>query len=142
MINGNELRIGNFIYFKDYKSHFIIELVSEEKIMIEEMYRRCDSDLIHPIPLTEDWLTRLGFNVVPNMEVWRGEVQYEISVMPSANRFLRIYELQFASIIEPNNEVHLNRFKYVHQLQNLYFSLTSEELIFSAGTAEVGTAKA
>jgi hypothetical protein len=81
-------------------------------------------DGINPIPITEEWLVRFGFEpMVGNefakwLDKWEGRLMF---IDPS----LRFYG------IEENGSILFtsgNNFKYVHQLQNLYFALTGQEL--------------
>ena len=76
---------------------------------------------VEPIPLTEEWLMRFGFD----------------KVLPRNDKMY--YRLNDDFVIEENNVFLLGddafemlklrrKIKYVHQLQNLYFALTGEEL--------------
>lgn len=106
-MKANELRLGNWV-----QKHGEQYQCGSATIM---MLEREESD-VKPIPLTEEWLLRLGFD---NDDV---------------NRFYKdgIYILFYnvgCSIL--HNQLHVNIF-YVHQLQNLYFALTGEELTLKA----------
>ena len=71
---------------------------------------------INPIPLTEEWLKDLGF-VAGNLPVFEGYVKIRF-MFNSPPLVLDI----------DNHRMPLHHVKYVHQLQNLYYALTSEEL--------------
>lgn len=100
----NELRLGNYLlgydnnYFTWDYGHY--DLCS----------KGIDADeLGMPIELTEEILLKSGFNIFANHAV-----QYECIIL--------IYEGKFRY---KNSNIDI---KYLHQLQNLYFSLTGKEL--------------
>jgi hypothetical protein len=123
-MQANELRLGNLI---------IGNLIYEGKL---KTFRRLNDDLdvvffsdgsIHeigeyltdckPIPLTEEWLLKFGF--VSNPYKDRYELIAKINIIIECDKtkgLVNLYCEQFPHI------------KYVHQLQNLYFALTGEEL--------------
>lgn len=80
-------------------------------------------DSVKPIPLTEEWLQKFGFEKkkYPNPRVW-------------ANRYVKDrFELghTFSGLIKNREHKYYHGgrdIQYVHQLQNLYFALTGEEL--------------
>lgn len=98
----SELRIGNYVHFKSEDNDFSIEL----KFEFESGW---NMDYIKPIPLTEEWLVKFGFLINGSC---------------CENNKIVLYK-----IINPT-EFHLAgvKLQYVHQLQNLYFALTGEEL--------------
>jgi hypothetical protein len=78
-------------------------------------------DFFRPIPLTEEWLLKFGFEVddhLMNPDDWP-YVDY-------IKNEVRISEPNYSfAFYGRDNELEI---KYVHQLQNLYFALTGEEL--------------
>lgn len=132
-MKASELRIGNYISI-EYMNH-------EEETILEQCDVVCISgtgeltlDSLHdddqvfthledckPIPLTEEWLLKFGLNsgflhfdspkltISVNLDAKNGGYN-ELQVATSGTSDL---------IIECN---------YVHQLQNLYFALTGQEL--------------
>lgn len=68
-----------------------------------------------PIPITEEWLLKLGFTQSPAFKNL-----YFIGT------FLNI-TLGNKIMFEINDQI-ISEIKYVHQLQNLYFALTQKEL--------------
>ena len=111
-MKSNELRIGNYILHEptiDDWEEIIITLPSLLQIDISpESY--CG------IPLTEEWLLRFGFDeiVIEGYPVYQSNRGFAIEYYKDESVFLIL-----------DFEV---RIKYVHQLQNLYFALTREEL--------------
>lgn len=117
----SELRIGNWV-------HVALLDGSREK---DRQVNSNDFDCIDrgwlidkPIPLTEEWLLKLGMqeHVIPPH--WSG---------PKERRtFYRNDDAPVNLLIEDGVAyicfTKLCEVKYVHQLQNLYFALTGEEL--------------
>ena len=100
-MKATELRIGS--YAKDPYDREI-KLVSVEK----------DASMLRPIPLTEEWLLKFGFNKFQNRKIW---IRKRVRVyLHSKDGFC--YGLSSSR----------TKIKYVHQLQNLYFALTGNEL--------------
>ena len=111
-MKANELRVGNYVQDEvgvAYKaSAHSIKCLSEREYCF----------WIHPIPLTEELLVRCGFVKI-------------ISTI-SGTELKDEYELKFVRISHYFGQFHFHsvNIKYVHQLQNLYFALVGEELIF------------
>lgn len=107
IITANELRIGNWVesFSKQYRKidHLDIRDVAEWRLI--EPYR--------PIPLTPEILEKCGFK-------WHGGDHYELSDcwIEDYKGGYRIVRPDFCKTI----------FKNLHQLQNLYFTLTGNEL--------------
>lgn len=122
-MKANELRIGNYY---QYAGNYGIVTTRLKGIKINEFGFYSDLDdtnlgICKPIPLTEELLLKFGFKKSNNLNN-RYEIEHIGVVMLNNNNCLYIYDYY--------NEVHvsLSLFKYVHQLQNLYFALTQTEL--------------
>jgi hypothetical protein len=135
-MKGNELRIGNLIkgIYHDYDDGIDEEIENETicKVVTLDVsgigdypiYVYSDEDIEHfsefkPIPLTEEWLLKFGFGKTEwdNFNSYRlmiGNNDYTIVLYSDGN-------CEVGDIITCKIE-------YVHQLQNLYFALTGEEL--------------
>jgi len=80
-----------------------------------------------PIPLTEEWLLKFGFESY-------NQKSYKLNIiLDNKDTFLVFYSHSggniMMSINDPKNDYNLIReINHVHQLQNLYFALTSKEL--------------
>ena len=109
---ASELRIGNFV-----KRIGIV--VTCDFMSAANCYSF--PKLYQPIPLTEEWLLKFGFKKV------KGWGTYEFYSLHTG-----YLEFQFdkdgLGISIENQNLMLSHIKYVHQLQNLYFALTGEEL--------------
>ena len=126
-MKAKELRIGNYI------NH------GTELIKVESIHTSKDDALINfdwewnyftsivhcqPIPLTEKWLKKLGFkyseeraSMSNGFEEWENNGIY---IGPLDNDNYISEALDQGGINQP--------IKYIHQLQNLYFALTGNEL--------------
>jgi len=110
-MKATEFRIGN-----------LLELPNGQPVQISiDSLKEIESG-IHPyqkIPLTEEWLLKFGFEKIYEY-YYKGRFFIE-----------NLFDNRFTFRITINNaeSAHANSVKYVHQLQNLYFALTGEELI-------------
>jgi hypothetical protein len=78
-----------------------------------------------PIPLTEDWLKRFGFEKDEEYDEG-GLVDYRMMLMWHSLEFVSFWNSEdLKGVNQPQTGVDV---EYVHQLQNLYFALTGEEL--------------
>ena len=111
-MKATELRIGNLIFQSGQIT--TIENISRSINDWERVNNKRLFDCT-PIPLTEEWLLKFGFV--------KKEIGY--SKLTEIKECFSISFGKHTSInaIKFNNEV-----KYVHQLQNIYFALTGEEL--------------
>jgi hypothetical protein len=119
-MKSNELRIGNWI---TWKSTGKIEMV--EKVDVYGLHV-CVNDVniedALPIPLTEEWLIRFGFEADHNDYFFECEehgVELEASWSSRNQKTGESYGWHISEY---------KHVKHIHQLQNLYFALTGEEL--------------
>ena len=121
-MKANELRIGNYIELRclDKSLSHCKELVewSVEKYNFthsKDLYYGNDDWEYRPIPLTEEWLLKFGFEFLKGVKGSEFLDCYDYNRFQVKNNFgvFFWYHVQI---------------KYVHQLQNLYFALTGEEL--------------
>jgi len=102
-MKATELRIGNWVDLGGGRNH----------------YQANDPELwsglnINPIPLTEEWLVKFGFeNNSMNLDE-EGFLHLDISFIGGVNVYI--------------NDMEYPHINHVHQLQNLYFALTQEEI--------------
>ena len=121
------LRLGNLLKWKSYANEGISEVVflenrNPDKTPYHSPYFQLASGAnpneCEPIPLTEEWLIKFGFIK------FNGWFFLE-------TRFTSIYisPLTGYCSIGANEEYDFPyKVLYIHQLQNLYFALTGEEL--------------
>jgi len=119
MIDPKELRIGNWIR-STAQGHIQVRANDIEKI--ESVFLK-GQDYVQPIPLTTEWMERFGFDKRENA------VSYDwyIGINHITHDWLMVItEMKGDSHFFYQNGRHT--IKYVHQLQNLFFALTGEEL--------------
>ena len=123
-MKATELRIGNLLRYTDYTKvkeqlrGTPFELTADDMLFLSEN----SVHYVDPIQLTEEWLIKFGFKRVQedkygchyeNEDCWvyLSHGGFDVEVITDDERFnlLRTY-------------------KYVHQLQNLYFAITGKEL--------------
>ena len=114
-LKANELRIGNYLNGK--QGHVIITQIKENNIV--KIHDNTSifyvGTCLKPIPLTEEWFLKFGFECVFTND---DHHYYLESIDLSLDRSYQPFGI---------GEYKL-KFEYVHQLQNLYFALTGEEL--------------
>lgn len=121
MIKVNELRIGNHV-LDEHGNISIINTISLGVRISNDKYKweSKSEDQIHPIPLTGELLLGCGFTYEEGFFIKDG-----ISFEELEDGRLMIDGLGF-SMFKDDFENHIT--SYLHELQNLYFSLTKTEL--------------
>lgn len=120
-MKASELRIGNLIY-KDI-IHMDTSVTKDVWKVSALDIRDCDhyKDDFNgePIPLTEEWLIRFGATKHSsiNYKLMVGALPMSLRISPGSNCYSELGEIYLGQHIT-----------HVHQLQNLYFALTGEEL--------------
>jgi len=79
-----------------------------------------ESDLVKPIPLTEEWLLKFGFEKITEFSFCFDKFICEY--------FLQDIIVSFRLKYNPADSLFIRDIKYVHELQNIYFALTGSEL--------------
>jgi len=120
-LTAQELRIGNLVqivkYWKDFydENYFIPKEINLDDLRAINNFK----DIAKPIPLTEEWLLRFGF--IRKYVSHTPYILNDISIYPTDANFYNIVYYKGVKI----DDIIL---KSVSQLQNLYFSLTNNEL--------------
>lgn len=132
MIEIKELRYGNYLTSK-YETTIVrgngidedVEVIETVQFlgydpMTQEIITDSgrDHETLEPIEITEEWLLRLGFEKNENGQ-FKLLKHSEVPIL--FNEDLNGWTCDGINFS-------INRTKYVHQLQNLYFALTGEEL--------------
>lgn len=118
MIKPEELRLGNLITYKsraDTNEMFDVE--------VGDLYRILEGpEGYDPILLTSDWLVKMGYIKLNDLDHYYGIEISETArlVHNSKFNFTELEVMGFSSM--------LKQIKFVHQIQNLYHSLTGKEL--------------
>jgi mRNA-degrading endonuclease HigB of HigAB toxin-antitoxin module len=126
MLCAFDLRIGNLIKFADMPSK-VLNVSSTAKfdnlyIEHDEGFEWTEFSRCKGLELTEDWLISLGFEKIYNSEF---TLKFEFK---KYNNFEVAFNLVDNYIIARISGNTLRKIKYIHELQNLYFALTSKEL--------------
>lgn len=139
MIKANEIRLANYFSTPNQPIFRIdvIDILTNNYAKVGQYINEQGHPLtwylsdLQPIPLTEEWLLKLGFECIADC--------IDQKTFALKNRKSNYY---YAVILD-HEEIVLERkdingyytiiwderyFQYVHQLQNLYFALTGEEL--------------
>ena len=119
--NMTDNRIGNMsISYYGVNGGYITASLEENSTDNE-----AEDYMIQPIPLTEEWLLKLGFNEYIDFGCKTGVFDYinldfsysmktkKITIMHNGNNMSHVLKKEVI---------------YVHQLQNLYYALNGEEL--------------
>ena len=125
-MNASELRIGNLVDFRGQ-----IETVYQIRYSGVDFFRGTTKkgiviqsyvwEEVKPITLTEEWLLKFGFEFGMKFQDFvKG--QYKFTELKNKNLYGEFSE---EGIFYFSTKT---KIKYVHQLQNLYFALTGEEL--------------
>jgi hypothetical protein len=117
-MKASELRIGNLVYVSDNETNIIFKEITPiniHNLMHLTGWDKSPVDIeFEPIPLTEEWLIKFGF---------KQTFISKIHLTFSKGSFHLLKRVNHIQIWYESIDV-----KYIHQLQNLYFALTSEEL--------------
>ena len=140
MIKEKDLRLNNLVMV-NYKTDLLSKVTWIQEGSINVIFDRqpdlingivCSVNDLIPIKLTEEWLLKAGFNyknyhptTIGSTNVF-GSGLY-ISQMIS-NGFSLVFQTDKKNFYFEFSDRYIN---YVHELQNLYFSLTGSELVFS-----------
>jgi len=130
-MKAESLRIGNYVDVYKGDVHYGIEVVNNISSMgINErlpgeyyaVFENPMNDelLVKPIPLTEEWLIRFGFE---------GSHALGFRILINQRYNLEISDLNNVKFQRRGLEINcMMNLEYVHQLQNLYYPLNGEEL--------------
>lgn len=110
----NELRLNNWVYSVTHKGNYKITLIDKYRLY----------DHVEPIQLTEDVLFKCGFEYKTNL--WESKVYRLNEWFISFESGICVFG--FKKTTKSPYTMLKNDIKYLHQLQNLYFALTGEEL--------------
>jgi hypothetical protein len=126
-MKANELRIGNYV-----KYDFLAMAIFEPEYQIEngaDIQVHQNHTSFYPIPLTEEWLLKFGFKFNENKGQYETGNHFKVY---SNGIDIAIRNGDFRLWWENDDDTYYNTYwtaiKHVHQLQNLFFALTEEEL--------------
>lgn len=124
-MKANELRIGNYVYHNIYGEKQVLKItnITDYAVNLDisngDVSDQIDLDEIEPIPLTEELLEKCGFTKVGS--------NYEKDWL-LLHTHLERQTFDFLLYESSSGKLKATPILYLHQLQNLYFALTGEEL--------------
>tara|TARA_R110000822_G_scaffold241652_1_gene370895 strand:- start:621 stop:983 length:363 start_codon:yes stop_codon:yes gene_type:complete len=116
-MKAKELRIGNLVILPKGLVKPVIE-VSETLVRFQNQLFEIED--VEPIPLTEEWLFKFGFQKEESDDVY---CQFIDFTLDGESFLCKQEESDHMACILNGKKI-----DSVHQLQNLYFALTGEEL--------------
>jgi hypothetical protein len=130
-INFKELRLDNYICINNNLHPCRVKEITITSVVVEsiiENYNEPTINSMNPIPLTEEWLLKFGFENSAIGYEYAIELDKTLQLIDVNNEYYPqlIQAPEFSSM--ESQIIGLNLIKYLHQLQNLYFALTNEEL--------------
>lgn len=139
MVSTKELRIGNLILADfngegDKKIIEIFQINESGSILSDQLINNKGlgnlqehwDEYLYGIELTEEWLIRLGFERKSRDNEFVWVTQYYMFLNPDSGWYFRY---KFDGFVSFNfGDLFVKDIQFVHQLQNLYFALTGEEL--------------
>ena len=116
-MEANELRLGNL--FIEENSSKIISVIGLEKnrIVFDGIF--LDKWQAKPITLTDEWLIKFGFIKTESFAYYN--INSNLELINISNKYFRAHFMD-----KPIKKY----IQYLHQIQNLYFELTGDELNF------------
>ena len=126
-INFKELRLDNYICINNNLHPCRVKEITMSSVVVEsikENYSEPTINSMNPIPLTEEWLIKFGFKKKEN-SLFTKKLEYIYNSL----KYCEDYKIWI--YYNDNNDAACNSIadlNFVHELQNLYFALTNEEL--------------
>jgi hypothetical protein len=128
----NELRVGNVVYDSLNQSYDIVIGINNNDTVDFPFELNNDINFIDGIKISGEILKKLGFEKVSNSEeyyIWEynnGDVHKRISLYEFDKMWC--INITYSEDIRYNAQgLHFRNIKYVHQIQNAYFTLTGGE---------------
>ena len=125
-MKAEELRIGNYIISHSITMYEVLGIndfkhgIGARNLETSEIFG-VSPDTSYGIPLTEEWLLKLGFERHKDVRYFYDKDLLTVSVETGPHNPKGCVYFNSWRILKKKPE-------YVHQLQNLYFALTGEEL--------------
>src|SRR5687768_7310925 len=118
-----ELRIGNIIKTKGANLEYWQITVEDFGIMCDKVMHDSDMSKYIPVDITKEWLIRFGFYHTEINNSYQLDSDLGFSIWGRLDSGFNI----FVSSDDIGKDI-----KFVHELQNLFFALTKEELTLKA----------
>lgn len=118
-VEAHDIRIGNILSYIDVDGSRVTGPIKSESVISD--IERGASDA-YGIPISEVWLLYAGFRQM------LADGQMRCRIYEKADVQIKLYKDENTIEALYNREMVTSECKYVHQLQNLYCSLTGTEL--------------
>jgi len=123
-MKNSDLRIKNKLQKDNGEIFTVLRIDGTNDVLVEEQRGLLTLDYnLFGIPLTEEWLLKLGFT--KGTDMWDDRAEYEY-----------LFSEGKGVTVSDTNEIYMGCFsqtiKYVHQLQNLIFAMSGVELQLSS----------
>lgn len=138
-MKAEELRIGNIVYHETWDTELLfVKGVTEDRVHLEvQNDYLIDAGLqqTKPIPLTEEWLLKFG-----GIDNSYGQIMIPLSGFETNAwdciwiNFKSHDNKELLSVEVFDTKLPFESCQYVHQLQNLFFALTGQELTINKAT--------
>ena len=138
-MEANKLRIGNYVKFYDpingtniYRVYYIADYGNISSVSLEGkgQLASCTVKDIEPIELTGDILINIGFkkgyNEIYSMALCTDCYDYYISYQNVSDNKYSFVAYGYNG--ELKRQIRLDNIQYLHELQNVFFSFTNQEL--------------
>lgn len=125
-MKANELRVGNWVRYCDnnYQIQQIIKRNGKYALIFENLYHGVWIDEVEKIELTEDVLLKCGFELI-----YDGYYTRELYLIQDTRFDFLINKQNFElSELVYIGDTYYRNVRYLHELQNLYYAITKEEL--------------
>lgn len=130
MVPANEIRIGNFFYIRESEHAQQVKNIFEDKVLLYGYDKHYNIEQIRPLPISPVFLAQFGF-----IRSDRRDFDVEWGIIFNGGDLIIIHEKTLNVSLFSKNDLRgaglqLEHVKYFHQLQNLYFSISGEDLRF------------
>lgn len=134
-MKAEELMIGNYVWFTDRQGNKEVTKIKPMQLyyLASGKFDTTLKTKVEPIELTEEWLAKFGFNQISNTNIYVKKM-HQIAAKELKSLAVYIDEndytvalVDYYTGIEKTELLHKN-YKYVHDLQILFFSLTGNHL--------------
>ncbi len=124
-----DLRIGNLVNTVYSDEPFTVSRIGWDYLVIvkNRISNPVQTEYARPIPLTFDWLKRMGFE---ENQTDDGTVYHSLRLSDDMYCNLSLLEVNKNGIIEAALFPYENffRYQYVHQIQNLYHAIMGKDI--------------
>ena len=137
-MEAKDLRMGNWVYNPIQKINILVDFNVLNLIRLDNLrYAReikKGEECFQPIPLTEEILLKCGFDKIKIEHEEYSGFEYELS-LGTYSKILVLDDFSYSIVCKKieDNSVCFDKdiLTSLHQLQNLYFALTNEELKYN-----------